>query len=361
MWTSSGRCARRKSAGPGAAPAPTGWRAHRLVAGRLALAALVALIVGAAARASAGEALGSQREGTSSGTFLRIGVGARAVGMGETFVAVANDPSAIYWNPAGLASLQRREVAASHAEWPGDIGYEHLTLVIPSRRFGGSVGVQLGMLSTRIQETTDIEPFGTGREFSYSDLVAGVAFARRWTDKLLVGAGVKFVREDLGSEVGGTTTNAVLFDVGSIFYLGLGSVRIATSLTNFGSEMRPSGQYVSPYSGELRHYDGFDPPMTFRYGVAFEPLETSTQRITTAIEMNQPADNQQQLKGGVEWVYHRAYSLRTGYNVSADLLKFSAGAGFLVSFGSLHGTVDYAYTDAGILGGINRLSLGVNF
>ena len=166
--------------------------------------------------------------------------------MGETFVAVANDPSAIYWNPAGLASLQSREVSASHIDWPADIQYDHLTLVVPSRRLGGSLGFQLGVLETRIKETTELEPFGTGNEFSYSDLVAGMAFARRWTDKLLVGAGAKFVREDLGSEVGGTTTSAVLFDVGSIYYLGLGSVRIATSLTSFGPEMRPSGQFVSP-------------------------------------------------------------------------------------------------------------------
>src|SRR5258705_994367 len=80
-------------------------------------------------------ALGEQRIGTTSGQFLKIGVGARAVGLGESFVAVANDPSAIYWNPAGLASLQRQEIELSHVGWPGDINYEHVTLVVPSRRF----------------------------------------------------------------------------------------------------------------------------------------------------------------------------------------------------------------------------------
>lgn len=361
MWTSRrflAGCGRRRRAAPGP---PVGGGARRVARSLLLLAVVVVLGIATAGVASAQGALGSQREGTSSGTFLRIGVGARAEGMGETFVAVANDPSAIYWNPAGLASLQRRTVAASYVDWPADIQYNHLTLVIPSRRLGGSVGLQLGVLSTRIQETTEIEPFGTGREFSYSDLVTGVAFARRWTDKLLVGAGAKFVHEDQGSQVGGATTNAALFDVGSIFYLGLGSVRIAMSLTNFGSELRPSGQFVSPYSGEVRQYDGFDPPMTFRYGVAFEPLENSSQRITTAIEMNQPADNQQQFKAGVEWAYRRTVALRTGYNFNADVMRLSAGAGFYVNFASLQGTLDYAYTEAGILGGINRLSLGVTF
>jgi hypothetical protein len=323
----------------------------------VALAALAALPPTAAAQSS----LGGQRAGTSSGAFLRIGVGARAVAMGETFVAVANDPSAIFWNPAGLASLQRREVAESHVEWPADIHYDHLTLVMPSRRLGGSIGLQFGVLATTIDETTDLEPFGTGRQFTYSDVVAGASYARRWTDKLLVGLGAKYVREDLGSQVGGPVTSAMLFDVGSIFYLGLGSVRIATSLTNFGSEMKPSGQYVSPYSGEVRQYDGFDPPMMFRYGLAFEPIENSTQRLTTSFEMNQPADNQRQTKAGVEWLYRHTLALRSGYNFDVDALKFSAGAGFAGDFSSLRGTLDYAYTDGGFLGAIHRVSLGVRF
>jgi long-subunit fatty acid transport protein len=360
MWTS-----RRFLAGRGlwcraaVRPGGRGTPRRRRIARTLAAVALLGAMVPGTALAEG--ALGSQREGTSSGTFLRIGVGARAEGMGETFVAVANDPSAIYWNPAGLASLQQREVAVSYVDWPADIQYSHVAMILPSRRLGGSIGLQLGVLSTRMMETTDIDPYGTGREFSYSDLVAGVAFARRWTDKLLVGGGAKYVHEDQGSQVGGTVTNAVLFDVGSIFYLGLGSVRIAMSLTSFGPEMRPSGQFVSPYSGEIRQYDGFDPPMSFRYGVAFEPLETSSQRITTALEMNQPADNQQLFKAGAEWAYGRVLALRTGYNFDADVMKFSAGAGFYVNFASVHGTLDYAYTEAGILGSVNRLSLGVTF
>jgi hypothetical protein len=326
---------------------------------RLALTTLAMLMSHGPVLAQGG--YGSQREGTSSATFLRIGLGARAQGMGGTFVAVADDPSAIYWNPAGLASLQKREVAASHVDWPAEVYYDHLTVVLPSRRLGGSIGLQFGVLATHIKETTDLQPFGTGNEFTYSDVVAGASFARRWTDKLLVGVGAKYVREDLGSQVGGPATNAVLFDAGSIFYLGLGSVRIAAALTNFGPEMRPSGTYVSPYTGAERSYDGFDPPMTFRFGAAFEPVETPTQRLTTSIEMGQPADNQLQIQAGAEWSYRRTFALRTGYNASADLLKFSAGAGFIGTFASIRGSLDYAYTDAGDLGAINRLSLGLRF
>jgi len=327
----------------------------------LLAAGFAAALLGLPQTAHAQGSLGGQRAGTSSATFLRIGVGARAVGMGETFVAVANDPSAIYWNPAGLASMQRKELAISHVQWPADIAYDHLTLAVPSRRFGGSFALQMGLLGTQIEETSELQPFGTGRTFSYSDFVTGLAYSRRWTDKLLVGLGIKYVHEDLGSQVGGPTTSAFLFDVGSIYYLGLGSVRIATSLTNFGSALRPNGQYTSPYDGTNAQYDAFDPPLMFRYGVAFEPIENDTQRLTTALEVAQPADNEQLVKAGAEWMFKNTFALRSGYNLRADALKFSAGAGFSGDFGGYHGNIDYAYTDGGPLGTVHRLSLGFRF
>src|SRR5437762_4483401 len=112
-------------------------RSSRIAGGAVALVVAAALLFAPAARAQF--SLGSQRAGTSSGSFLKIGVGARAAALGEAFVAVANDPSAIYWNPAGLASMQRQEFQLSHLEWPADIRYEFLAYVVPSQRFGGSV------------------------------------------------------------------------------------------------------------------------------------------------------------------------------------------------------------------------------
>jgi hypothetical protein len=325
----------------------------------LVLTATLALATATPARAQS--LFGDQRVGTSSGTFLRIGIGARAVGLGEAFVAVANDPSAIYWNPAGLASLQRTEVLASHIEWPAEIRYEHLVAVMPVQKLGGSVAVQMGVLATEMEETTELNPFGTGRTFFYSDLVAGVAYARRWTDKLLIGVGLKYVREDLGSDVGGPVTHAALIDIGSIYYLGLGSVRIATALSNFGSEMKPSGTWTSPVTGEQRSYDGFDPPLVFRYGVAFEPVETQSHRLTASMEANQPADDAQVFKLGAEWRWANRLALRSGYNFSADEMHFSAGAGLYAEIGHTQGAVEYAFSEAGSLGNVNRLSLGVRF
>jgi len=79
--------------------------------------------------------------------FLKIGVGARALGMGEAYVAVADDPSAAYWNPAGLVFVQTREVQAMHAEQFGQIvNHDFLTYthpLEPGRDAAPAVGVTL--------------------------------------------------------------------------------------------------------------------------------------------------------------------------------------------------------------------------
>jgi len=331
---------------------------------RARIAALMAAIAVSAATGGPARAqfsLGEQRVGTTSGTFLEIGIGARAAALGESFVAVANDPTAVFWNPAGLASLQRQEISFNHISWPGDVNYEHVAYVLPVRKLGGSLALQVGALSTQIDETSELEPFGTGRSFTYTDALAGLAYARRWTDKLLIGAGIKFVHEDLGSDVGGPTTSAALVDIGSIYYLGYGSVRIATALTNFGSALKPSGTFVSPTTGEVRSYDAFDAPTVFRYGVAFEPIENATQKLTTSFEANQPADNALRIKAGLEWTWSRRIALRGGYNFGADDLDFSAGAGFYAPIGRSQAEFDYAYTHGQALGAVNRLSLGLRF
>jgi len=306
------------------------------------------------------QGVGSERVGTTGGSFLKIGVGARAVGMGEAFVAVANDPSTIYWNSAGIASLIRSEALVSHVEWPADIAYEHLTYVHPSKKLGGSLGFQLGLLHTDIEETSEEHPFGTGQTFTYADWNAGITYGRRLTDRLLIGVGGKFVHEDLGADVGGTSINTWLVDIGSIYYLGISSVRIGMALSHFGPDFQGGGTFTSA-TGEERPYDNFSPPTTFRFGVAWEPIEKDEQRLTTTLEFDQPSDNQLVAKGGLEYEFQRRFAVRTGYNVNADEMKWSAGAGFYPTFGTTRGTLDYAFTDGGVLGTVHRLSLGVRF
>ncbi len=322
------------------------------------LAALLALPCAAHAQ---DQQLGGQRRGTASLEFLKIGVGARAEAMGEAFVSVANDPSAMYWNPAGVASLQRRSAQISTTQYPADIRYNHLSVVFPSEALDGSIGIQIGGLASDMPETDEFHPYGTGRTFTFTDFVMGATYARRFTDKLLIGFGMKFAREDYGSQLDAPVTQALLFDIGSIYYIGFRSLRVGMSLTNFGGDVGPRGSFVSSNGSGTRSYDTFTAPTTFRYGVGFEPLERENLRVTAALEATQPSDNRIEYRVGTEVLFQGHLALRSGYQIRSDAFKFSAGAGFKGEISSLAGEVDYAYTDGGPLGHVNRLSLQVAF
>ena len=98
--------------------------------------------------------LGGQRAGTSVFTFLNIGVSARAVGMGESVVAINQDAASIYYNPAIIAQLEDTEVSISQIKWPAGINYDYFSMTrrIFGRNYVGFNGWILHMVP--MMETT---------------------------------------------------------------------------------------------------------------------------------------------------------------------------------------------------------------
>ena len=84
-----------------------------------------------------------ENAGTRSAQFLNIAVGARAVGMGESYVAAADDVYAVYWNPAGLSYVRTSQLGFMHNEWFEDIRYEYLGYAQPN----GNIGTLAGSLA----------------------------------------------------------------------------------------------------------------------------------------------------------------------------------------------------------------------
>ena len=297
--------------------------------------------------------LGGQRAGISTAQFLKIGVGGRAASMGEAFVALSNDVSALYWNPAGLAEFSDDQVILSHNEWLVDINHDFLGAVYHLDN-DNSFGVSVTALTMdEMKVTTEFAPFGTGEYFSYSDIAVAVTYARKMTDQFSVGATIKYMEETLDK----LKMRGVMVDLGTYYWTGLGTTRFAVTVSNFGNDLAPDGEVVLVGGRSNSDWQSFSPPTIFRIGFAFEPYEDEINRITTSIQLNHPNDNSENFALGAEYSYNKMFYLRGGYKFNADDQNYSFGAGVNVPISITNISFDYAYSNYTTLGGVHRFSL----
>ena len=314
--------------------------------------------------------------GTSGAQFLRIGIGARAVAMSEAYVAVANDASAIFWNPAGLVLVEKNDVLLSHTEWVADIGFQAAGFAKTLEGIG-TVGLSFAYLgSGDMNVTTVAQPQGTGETFNYSDLMLGVSYARWLTDKFAIGGNVKYVREDFGVDnpiTGeGIATGVWGVDIGTLYFTGYKYLRMGMSIQNFGPELSPPGTVedyfdYDPDAGEYvtedpTRYRKYHMPLIFRVGLAMDLLDTEEHFLTACVEADHPNDNIERLNMGAEYWLMNLIAFRAGYMARHDSQTVSFGAGFKFDISDLGDVrIDYAYSDLGILEGVHRFSMGVGF
>jgi len=302
--------------------------------------------------------LGGQRAGISAAQFLKIGVGGRASSMGDAFVAVANDASALYWNPAALVQFNDNQAIFSYNSWLVDVkhnfagGVYHIT---PDDAIGASVT----MLSAGdMKVTTEFAPFGTGEYFTFSDLCVSLSYGRKMTDKFSFGATVKYMEETLDK----LKMRGVLIDFGTYYWTGLGSTRFAVAFSNFGNQLAPDGEVVLVGKRSKSDWQEFAPPTMFRLGFAFEPYETEHHKITTSIQLNHPNDNSENVSLGAEYTFMEpstglSFLLRGGYKINVEEQNYSFGAGLNLPISMAKFTLDYALVNYDRLGAVHRLSI----
>jgi opacity protein-like surface antigen len=310
--------------------------------------------------------------GTTSAQFLKIGMGARAIGMGGAFVSVANDVSAMYWNPAGLARLNSGEVIFTHTTWIADINVEFAAASYELPGFGtiGAYVTSLGM--SDIPVTTTTNPEGTGEKYSAGDMAVGLCYSRNLTDAFSIGFGVKYIREYIWH----MSSTSFAFDVGTMFTAPfLNGIRLGANISNFGPKMQldgrdsyliyktgPAGKNVINAEYQL---ENFDLPLLFRVGVSSDVLKQSDMRLTASIDALHPNDNAESINSGMEFAYNEIVFLRVGYKSlfetnSEQGLTAGIGLDYRISSG-LGVKVDYAYQDFGRLEAVHHISIGIKF
>jgi hypothetical protein len=326
---------------------------------RLLIAVVFVLLMGSMQNSHAQliPILGGQRAGTAMAQFLKIGVGGRAVGMGESFVAVANDASALYWNPAGISNMEKNEIIFSHVDWPVDIQHEFIGYV---HHFGGinSLGISVISLHTDdMEETTEFQPLGTGNYVSFGDIAIGLTYSRKMTDRFNVGATIKYIDETLAE----LHARNFLIDLGTYYRTGFGSSRFAVSVVNFGTNIQPKGTLTFRDGSRTSDFQDFSPPTIFRIGFATEVIDNPKNKVTTALQLNHPNDNAENVNLGVEYCWNHILALRSGYRANVDEESFTLGGGIAVPLKLFHFNIDFSYTNFGRLGNATRFSAILKF
>lgn len=290
----------------------------------------------------------AQNETRYSEDPLLLGAGARPLGMGSAFVAVSDDATAIYWNPAGLHRLRQRELQIQHAEqFGGTVKHDVFTVCVPSTLGGFGVGLTRlgvdGVKLTTLEDPTlspgpDNRPVVT-RVVGATEYHLHLGFGRGLRSNLFAGAGVKLVSRRLGT---GT---------GSGFGIDLGMLYVPRPGLTAGMKIR--NLIPMKITFDTGSTDRVPPVLVIGLALA-RPVPAIDGRITCSGSLNigeeeSEADRFQGVRIGVEYLYRNTLAFRLGARGS----HFTAGAGV-----RLRGRVafDLAFLEHGELDNTYRIS-----
>ena len=290
--------------------------------------------------------------------FLSVGQDARATGMGEAYTTVEGSPNALFYNPAGIASIDRMvDLRANYFEFIADIKYT--SFAIASSPWGD----QYGVIGLSVQAVNYGEIQGTmvwQNADGYVDteimepsaIAIGLGYGKALSDRFLVGGQVRYVAQSLGKSVipgEGTKRNVadvLSFDFGTIYRTGFRSLSFGMSVRNFSSEIK-------------FEEEGFQLPLTFKIGLSinaldFTSLNPADHALIVVLDAVHPRSYPEYINVGFEYLFMNSVALRAGYVSNQTEYDFTLGFG-LQQFGF---SVDYAYQDFGVFSSLHRFSLG---
>ncbi|PID59346.1 MAG: hypothetical protein CR986_06265 [Ignavibacteriae bacterium] len=314
----------------------------------------------------------TRKTGTTAAQILKLNVGARAIGLGGAYTSIADDISSIYWNPGGTSNIAFNSAYFSHSDLYADIKHEFAAF---SSKLGdiGTIGLfvdvlDMGEMAVR---RTD-KPEGTGEIFDAGAVVIGLNYARYLTNNFSIGFNFKYINENIWH----MSSTGFAADIGVLYKLDvLNQLRIAASISNFGTKMRLSGRDITNTktsgAGDKNlintniQLDQFDLPLLFRFGISNDVIKEQNSRLTIAIDAVTPNDHTSYLNLGTEYGWNETVFLRVGYNSlfeEASEKGLTAGVGFYTRLMDLVKVkFDYSYQDFGRLKEVHYFSIGVDF
>jgi hypothetical protein len=297
-------------------------------------------------------------------------MGARYVAMGEASVACVNDAYAMYWNPAALTEVSSSNLSLTNVDWISDVKLNHASFAKSLGDYS-AFGVSLTALSMGNMEVTTVEePEGTGETFASSSYALALGYARKFTDRFSAGISGKYVWERISEE----SASGLALDFGTLFHTGFRSLRIGMNISNLGPEIKLEGpeldSYNNPQPGNPNYdnvkaklaVDSYDLPLIFRFGMAYDLIDSPESKLTLTMEAKHPNDNVQQASLGGEYRWKDTFALRGGYKLNYQEEGLTLGGGMKVDAGrNTKVDISYAWADFSRLSSVHRFSLGFEF
>jgi len=216
--------------------------------------------------------------------FLLISPGARASGMGEAFVALADDATAVFWNPAGLAFQDGRELTLMHANWLPQFGSDLFYEFGAYRQHFegiGTIGLNVTYLNLGKQFITGEDSPEVLGEFSSNEFAISGTYGTLLGESLGVGIGLRYIRSNLapvgaGSERGEGKANAFSFDIAALYKIPfVPKLSLGFNLSNMG----PKITYIDAAQA--------DPlPTNLKVGFAYKLVDSKYNKLTVVGDMN---------------------------------------------------------------------------
>ena len=278
--------------------------------------------------------------GSSALSFLKLGVSARALAMGDAGSALLSGASATYYNPAGLFGVDEgSDVLLMHKEWLTDTRMQFLG-ASTSLGENGSLGFSLTHLTISGIEIRT-KPGPADGNFIARDFGVGISYAHRISGDVTLGLTGKYLLEKIFVD----NTGGIAFDIGGRWKTPFDNFVIGGVVANIGS--------MNALRNERPRL-----PTLGRIGAAYTNKISTLQSIySIAIDLEQdfPA-SQSYVKFGGEIFYQDLLAVRAGYFAGADARGFSAGLGIVYSLFSF----DYAFAPLlADLGNTHTLSLSI--
>jgi len=343
---------------------------HRLLVGGLLLLSILGWSLALNAQSVS-------RVGTTAAPFLKIGVGGRSLGMGEAYVTRAEDVTGLFWNPAGLANIDKKQIVFNHFDYIADLSFVFGGVAIPVPGIG-SFGFSFAYLGMpEIERTTVQFPDGNGEKVAANSFAAGLSYARSLTDRFSVGGSIKYIKENIWH----CHSSAVAFDIGVLYHTMFKNLTIGMSISNFGTDLKLAGRDLliqhdisEQIAGNNQNInarldtDSFPLPILFRVGIssnlAKDFLAMENYDFVIAVDAVHPNDNREYLNLGTEIRLYDLIALRTGYRqLFLDNREGGLTFGFGLTLNIMNSEValDYANVDFGRLDRSNKFSLIFSF